>query len=58
MKTVFFWFLWSILVGTGALWVWKRVIHHVKAYLLILHSGIYLAGIYVIYALVNGVPVW
>jgi len=58
MKTLGAWFLWTIFSGTAAAVAWRKIQRHFKVYLLILMSGIYLFGIFVIYALLKSIPVY
>jgi len=58
MKTLGVWLLWTVFSGTSAAVVWRKIQRHFKVYLLILMSGIYLSGIFVIYALLKSIPVW
>jgi len=57
MKTLGVWFLWTIFSGTAAAVAWRKIQRHFKVYLLILMSGIYLFGTFVIYALLKNIPV-
>jgi hypothetical protein len=55
MRTLGFWFLWTLLSGLFAAMVWRKIRHHIKVYLLILINGLYLSGIFIIYGLLQDV---
>ena len=58
MKTLAAWLLWTFLAGATTTLGWRKIQHHVKVYLLILVSGLYLSGIFFLYAVLNRIPVW
>lgn len=48
--------LWSVALGFLVYALWKILRSHIKVYTLILMSGIYLAGLFIIYWQINGLP--
>jgi hypothetical protein len=58
MKLFLLWLIWSLVIISVVAGGWQRIDGNIRVYGLIVVSGLYLLGIFILYGLMRQVPIW